>query len=121
MWEDCKANFIKLLFESLTNCRDKNEESDSDLNPILINFSNKKDPIIESNSINHKIKLKYTVINFLHGDLVEFEILNRKRKGFYMATIISLIKREKNEYVGIIQVNKNFAFAIVDSNFLNFF
>jgi len=79
-----------------------------------INFSNKKDPIIESNSINHKIKLKYTVINFLHGDLVEFEILNRKRKGFYMATIISLIKREKNEYVGIIQVNKNFAFAIVD-------
>ena len=79
-----------------------------------INFSNKKDPIIESNSINHKIKLKYTVINFLHGDLVEFEILNRKRKGFYMATIISLIKREKNEYVGIIQINKNFAFAIVD-------
>ena len=79
-----------------------------------INFSNRKDPIIESNSINHKIKLKYTVINFLHGDLVEFEILNRKRKGFYMATIISLIKREKNEYVGIIQVNKNFAFAIVD-------
>ena len=79
-----------------------------------INFSNKKDPIIESDSINHIIKLKYPVINFLHGDLVEFEILSRKRKGFYTATIISLIKREKNEYVGIIQVNKNFAFAIHD-------
>ena len=79
-----------------------------------INFSNKKDPIIESDSINHIIKLKYPVINFLHGDLVEFEILSRKRKGFYTATIISLIKREKNEYVGIIQVNKNFAFAILD-------
>ena len=64
-----------------------------------INFSNKKDPVIESDSINHIIKLKYPVINFLHGDLVEFEILSRKRKGFYTATIISLIKREKNEYV----------------------
>ena len=79
-----------------------------------INFSNKRDPIIECDNINHVIKLKDYIINFLHGDLVEFEILNRKRKGFYMATIISLIKREKNEYVGIIQVNKNFAFAIVD-------
>ena len=79
-----------------------------------INFSNKKDPVIECDSINHIIKLKYPVINFLHGDLVEFEILSRKRKGFYTATIISLIKRKKNEYVGIIQVNKNFAFAILD-------
>ena len=79
-----------------------------------INFSNKKDPIIESDSINHIIKLKYPVINFLHGDVVEFEILSRKRKGFYTATIISLIKREKNEYVGIIQINKNFAFTILD-------
>ena len=62
----------------------------------------------------HIIKIKYPVINFLHGDLVEFEIFSRKRKGFYTATIISLIKREKTEYVGIIQVNKNFAFAILD-------
>ena len=80
----------------------------------IINFYNKKDPVIECASVNHIIKLKYPVINFLHGDLVEFEILSRKRKGFYTATIISLIKREKNEYVGIIQVNKNFAFAILD-------
>ena len=79
-----------------------------------INFSNKKDPVIECDSINHIIKLKYPVIHYFHGDLVEFEILSRKRKGFYTATIISLIKREKNEYVGIIQVNKNFAFAILD-------
>tara|TARA_Y100000991_G_scaffold209432_1_gene189514 strand:+ start:12199 stop:14163 length:1965 start_codon:yes stop_codon:yes gene_type:complete len=80
----------------------------------IINFYNKRDPIIESDNINHIIKPKYPVINFLHGDLVEFEIFSRKRKGFYTANIISLIKREKNEYVGIIQVNKNFAFAILD-------
>ena len=79
-----------------------------------INFSNKRDPIIECDKINHIIKLKNSIINFLHGDLVEFEILSRKRKGFYTGNIISLIKREINEYVGIIQINKNFAFTIID-------
>ena len=63
----------------------------------IINFYNKKDPVIECDSVKHIIKLKYPVINFLHGDLVEFEILSRKRKGFYTATIISLIKREKSD------------------------
>ena len=38
-------------------------------------------------------------------------ITSRKRKGFYLANIIGLLKREKKEYVGIIQINKNFAFA----------
>ena len=79
-----------------------------------INFSNKRDPIIECDKINHIIKLKNSIINFLHGDLVEFEILSRKRKGFYMGNIISLIKREINELVGIIQINKNFAFTIIE-------
>ena len=79
-----------------------------------INFSNKRDPVIECDKINHIIKLNNPIINFLHGDLVEFEILSRKRKGFYMGNIISLIKREINEYVGIIQINKNFAFTIID-------
>ena len=79
-----------------------------------IDFSNKKDPIIICDKINHTIKLKSPVINHLHNDLVEFEILSRKRNGFYLANILSLINREKKEYVGIIQINKNFAFALLD-------
>ena len=79
-----------------------------------INFSDKRDPIIECDKINHTIKLKNSIINYLHGDLVEFEILNRKRKGFYLGNIISLIKRDKKEYVGVIQINKSFAFALID-------
>ena len=80
----------------------------------IINFSNKRHPIVECDKINHVIKLSNNIVNFLHGDLVEFEILNRKRKGFYTANIISLVKRNKEEYVGIIQINKNFAFTIID-------
>ena len=79
-----------------------------------IDFSNKKDPIILCDKINHTIKLKSPVINHLHNDLVEFEILSRKRNGFYLANILGLINREKKEYVGIIQINKNFAFALLD-------
>ena len=80
----------------------------------IVNFSNKKNPLIDCDKINHIIKLKNSIINYLHGDLVEFEILNRKRKGFYLANIVSLLKREKKEYVGTIQINKNFAFALLD-------
>ena len=53
----------------------------------------KSDTDLDIPSINHEIKLKDYIINFLHGDIVEFEILSRKRKGFYVANIISLIKR----------------------------
>ena len=80
----------------------------------IINYSNKRNPIVECDKIDHVIKLSNNIVNFLHGDLVEFEILNRKRKGFYTANIISLVKRNKEEYVGIIQINKNFAFTIID-------
>ena len=80
----------------------------------LLDFSNKKNPFIDCVKIAHHIKLNTSIINYLHGDVVEFEILSRKRKGFYLANIIGLLKREKKEYVGIIQINKNFAFAVLD-------
>ena len=47
-----------------------------------INFSDKRDPKIDCDNINHIIKLKDSIINFLHGDLVEFEILSSKSKIF---------------------------------------
>jgi len=80
----------------------------------IVNFSNKRDPFLECEKINHLIKCKNSIINYLHGDVVEFEILNRKRKGFYTANIIGLVTRDKLEYVGTIQINKNFAFALID-------
>ncbi len=92
----------------------KRKKSSKKLFQGIINFSNKRDPIVECDKINHVIKLSNNIVNFLHGDLVEFEILKRKRKGFYTANIISLVKRIKEEYVGIIQINKNFAFTIID-------
>ena len=80
----------------------------------LLDFSNKKDPFINCVKIAHHVKLGSSIINFLHGDLVEFEILSRKRKGFYLGNILGLIERKKKEYIGVIQINKNFAFTIIE-------
>jgi len=59
----------------------------------IINLSNKRDPIIDCDKINHIIKLKDSIINFLHGDLVEFEILSRKRKGFYIGNLLFFLSQ----------------------------
>ena len=50
----------------------------------------------------------------MHDDEVEFEILSRKREGHLLAKIISLVKRNKTQFVGIIQKTKNFAFVIIE-------
>ena len=50
----------------------------------------------------------------MHEDEVEFEILSRQRQGHLLAKIISLVKRNKTQFVGIIQKTKNFAFVIID-------
>jgi len=70
--------------------------------------------IIVSKNINHTIIVNESSLKYFDGDEVEFFISKRKRKGKYLATIEKLINREKNSYVGIIQINENFAFAILD-------
>lgn len=51
----------------------------------------------------------------LSGDEVEFYVLKRKKKGKLEGEITQIIKRTKTEYVGVIQINKNFAFVIPDN------
>ena len=69
---------------------------------------------IVSKNINHKIVINEPSLKYFNGDEVEFFISKRKRKGKYLATIEKLLKRERSRYVGIIQINENFAFAILD-------
>jgi len=51
----------------------------------------------------------------LFGDEVEFYVLKRKKRGKIEGEITQIIKRTKTEYVGVIQINKNFAFVIPDN------
>ncbi len=62
------------------------------------------DVFIASNNINRA----------LHGDEVEFYVYNRRKRGKIEGEITGIIKREKSEYVGVIQIHSNYAFVIAD-------
>ena len=51
----------------------------------------------------------------LTGDKVEFYLLNRKKRGKLEGEITQIKKRHKTQFVGLIQINSNFAFVIPDS------
>ena len=73
-----------------------------------------KEAYILCDKIFKTVKIKKSNFNFIHDDEVEFEILSRKRQGHLLAKIISLVKRNKTQFVGIIQKTKNFAFVIIE-------
>ncbi|MBD0823315.1 ribonuclease R [Aestuariibaculum marinum] len=64
------------------------------------------DVFIASNNINKA----------LNGDQVEFYVYKRRKRGKMEGEIVNIIKREKNEYVGVIQLHEKYAFVIADSN-----
>lgn len=64
-----------------------------------------EDVFIASNNINKAF----------NGDEVEFYAYRRRKHGKLEGEITKIIKRAKNEYVGIIQISKNYAFVVADS------
>ncbi|WP_298755543.1 ribonuclease R [uncultured Psychroserpens sp.] len=52
----------------------------------------------------------------LDGDEVEFYAYKRRKRGRIEGEVTNIIKREKSEYVGVIQIHKNYAFVIPDGN-----
>ena len=64
-----------------------------------------EDVFIASNNINRA----------LDGDEVEFYVYKRRKHGKTEGEITQIIKRAKSEYVGIIQLSKNYAFVVADS------
>ena len=52
----------------------------------------------------------------LDGDEVEFYAYKRRKRGKIEGEVTSIVKRAKTEYVGVIQIHKNYAFVIPDGN-----
>ncbi len=50
----------------------------------------------------------------LNKDLVKIYLYNRKNKKKQEGDVVEIIKRAKTEFVGVLQVNKNFGFVIAD-------
>jgi VacB/RNase II family 3'-5' exoribonuclease len=64
------------------------------------------DIFINSNNINKA----------LNGDEVEIYVYKRRKRGKQEGEITKVIKRAKTEFVGVIQIHKNYAFLVSDSN-----
>ncbi|WP_274474977.1 ribonuclease R family protein [Mangrovimonas aestuarii] len=65
-----------------------------------------EDVYIASNNVNRA----------LNGDKVELYVYKRPKRGRIEGEITQVLERSKNEYVGVIQVHKNYAFVVADSN-----
>ena len=50
---------------------------------------------------------------------MQFYVNTRRKNNKLQGEITKVLKRNKTEYVGIIQVNKNFAFVIPDNRKIN--
>ena len=52
----------------------------------------------------------------LNGDEVELYVFKRRKRGKLEGEITKIINRAKTEYVGVIQIHKNYAFVIPDNS-----
>ncbi|MCB4807247.1 VacB/RNase II family 3'-5' exoribonuclease [Tamlana sp. 62-3] len=64
-----------------------------------------EDIYVASNNINRA----------LNGDEVEFYLYKRRKRGKMEGEITQVLKRDKSEYVGVIQLHSNYAFVVPDS------
>jgi ribonuclease R len=84
----------------------------------ILDLSHKGSGYIISDDFEDDIFIASNNINrALNGDEVEFYAYNRLKRGRREGEITQVLKRAKNDYVGVIQIqnNKNFAFVIPDS------
>ena len=64
--------------------------------------------------LDEKIHLE-NIGQYLHNDFVEVYVFSRRKKNKYYGEITKLLKREKKEYVGKIEISEKFSFVIVDN------
>ncbi|MBV1888590.1 MAG: ribonuclease R [Urechidicola sp.] len=71
------------------------------------------DIYIPSRNLNHA----------LHGDFVKVYVYNRKRSDKQEGDIVEILERKKTEFVGVLQMNKNFGFVVPDDSkmYVDFF
>ncbi len=51
----------------------------------------------------------------LHGDIVKVKLFPKRKRRKPEGKIIEIVKRERNDFVGTVQMSKNYAFLIPDS------
>ncbi|OIQ31082.1 MAG: ribonuclease R [Bacteroidetes bacterium MedPE-SWsnd-G2] len=91
----------------------------TDYHTGILDLSGKGSGFIISDEFEDDVYIASNNINkALNGDEVEFYVYKRKKRGRMEGEITFIIRRDRSEYVGVIQIHekKNFAFVVADSN-----
>ena len=80
----------------------------------ILEVSTRGSAVVICESIEEKIHIE-NIGQYLHNDNVEVYVFSRKKNGKYLGEITNLIKRDKSEYVGKIQISEKFAFVLIDN------
>ena len=81
----------------------------------IFDITSKGSGYIKSEDFENDIFIpSHKKLKALHGDEVEFYVHKRRNNNRLEGEITQIIKRSKRDYVGIIQINKKFAFVIPD-------
>ncbi|PNQ74816.1 ribonuclease R [Hanstruepera neustonica] len=88
----------------------------ADYHTGILDLSHKGSGYVISDEFEDDIHIASNNINrALDGDEVEFYVYKRLKRGRREGEITRVLKRAKNDYVGVIQVHDNYAFVIPDS------
>ncbi len=83
----------------------------------IVDMSSRGSGYIISDDFDEDIFIASNNMNkALDGDEVEFYAYKRRKRGKIEGEITNIIKRAKSDYVGTIQIHKNYAFVIPDGN-----
>ncbi|MEM9894831.1 MAG: ribonuclease R [Bacteroidota bacterium] len=95
---------------------------DSDYIEGMVDHVNRNFAYVVTSDDQEDIWVKTKDLNYaIHGDLVNVVITSRAGRGYRAeGKVIKILSRNKEEFVGRIEVSTNFSFVIPDSRFIHF-
>ena len=81
----------------------------------IVDITSRGNAYVVCDDLEHDIYIPSRNLNHaLHKDLVRVYVYNRKKNKKQEGDIVDILKRAKTEFVGVLQLNKNFGFVIPD-------
>ena len=81
----------------------------------IVDITSRGNAYVVCDNLEHDIYIPSRNLNkALHNDFVKVYVYNRKKNKKQEGDIVEILKRDKIDFVGVIELNKNFGFVIPD-------
>ncbi len=81
----------------------------------IVDITSRGNAYVVCDDLEHDIYIPSRNLNHaLHNDLVRVYVYNRKKNKKQEGDIVEILERAKTEFVGVLQLSKNFGFVITD-------